>query len=165
MCIRDRKTVNEDFVFEQEGFRFIKGFGRFIAEDEHFLEHFIGNITGLSADAGIGGSEARPSELFVKIMDFFTFLITCLLYTSRLQSGNRTGMVHMPHHEVASETVHGGHGAFQINPVSYTHLSQEKPQSMARRQRIKLAAFLPEMLFWSLLFQRLTQVHPGEPLK
>ncbi len=38
---------------------------------------------------------------------------------------------------------------------------QEKPQSMARRQRIKLAAFLPEMLFWSLLFQRLTQVHPG----
>ena len=42
---------------------------------------------------------------------------------------------------------------------------REKPQSMARRQRIKLAAFLPEMLFWSLLFQRLTQVHPGEPLK
>ena len=70
------KTVNEDFVFEQEGFRFIKGFGRFIAEDEHFLEHFIGNITCLSADAGIRGSEARPSELFVKIMDFFTFLIT-----------------------------------------------------------------------------------------
>lgn len=43
--------------------------------------------------------------------------------------------------------------------------SQEKPQSMAQRQRIKLAAFLPEMLFWRLLFQRLTQVHPGEPLK
>ncbi|PND15032.1 hypothetical protein CXT84_03310 [Akkermansia muciniphila] len=56
----------------------------------------------------------------------------------------------------------------KINSLSYRppcSSSQEKPQSMARRQRIKLAAFLPEMLFWRLLFQRLTQVHPGEPLK
>jgi len=36
---------------------------------------------------------------------------------------------------------------------------------MAQRQRIKLAAFPPEMLFWRLLFQRLTKVYPEEPLK
>ena len=98
------KTVNEDFVFEQEGFRFIKGFGRFIAEDEHFLEHFIGNITRLSADAGIGGSEARPSELFVKIMDFFTFLIT-------VQENGHGAYVHAVH--AYAQDVGGKAGKFQ----------------------------------------------------
>lgn len=49
--------------------------------------------------------------------------------------------------------------------IPFPALFPEKPQIMAQRQRIRLAAFLPAMLFCHLRFPRLAQFHPGEPFK
>lgn len=38
-----------------------------------------------------------------------------VVLTHGLQGRNRPGIVHMTHHEVATEAVHGGHGAFQVH--------------------------------------------------
>lgn len=49
--------------------------------------------------------------------------------------------------------------------IPFPALFPGKPQIMAQRQRIRLAAFLPAMLFCHLRFPRLAQFHPGEPFK
>ena len=41
-----------------------------------------------------------------------------------LQGRNSSGIVHMPHHEVAAEAVHGGHGAFQVHQPPRLEVSQ-----------------------------------------